>query len=49
MARKYPGKLHPIHKARQKLLAHRRTEKELREREKAGIPPPIRTKWLDLF
>jgi len=49
LARRYPGKLHPIYKARQKLLAHRRTQKDIREREEAGLPPKTRSKWLDLF
>src|SRR5215469_6356735 len=39
LARKYPGKLHPIHKARQKMLAHRRTQKEIRKGKKPGFLP----------
>jgi len=49
LARKYPRKLHPINKARQKMLAHRRTQKEIWEREEAGLPPKSRTKWLELL
>jgi len=49
LARRYPGKLHPIHKARQKMLQHRRTQKEIREREETGLPPKSRTKWLELL
>jgi hypothetical protein len=48
-ARRHPGKEHPIHKVRKKILAHRQTQKEIREEEKAGLPPRSRSKWLDIF
>lgn len=47
-ARRHPGKEHPIHKVRLKMLTRRRTRNEEREREKLGLPPKIRSKWLDL-
>jgi len=48
LARKYPGKLHPIHNVREKLLAQQRTEKEEREREILGLPPRTKHKVLPI-
>jgi hypothetical protein len=42
------GEKHPIHKARLKILARRRTQREERERERLGLPSRTRHVFLPI-
>src|SRR5580704_11339214 len=43
------GEKHPIHKARLKILAHRRLRKEERELQRLNLPAKPRSKRLNIF
>ena len=44
-ARRHPGKEHPIHKVRAKMLNRRKTHNEERERERLGLLRPGQGGW----
>jgi hypothetical protein len=43
------GEKHPIHKARLKILARRRMQKEERKLQRLNLPPKPRSKCLNIF